>query len=311
MLGKVALSSVLLVSITPISMQAMPVHVDFAEARKRNYGFGEACEYTTSFSPKAECQSQSNPTLLVWGDSYAMHLVPGLAHEWKHEGVMQATRSACGPFLGLAPFRMVHPEHGGIVRDRAWAQSCIGFNQSVIDFLHSAPTIDVVVLSSPFSAYVTLENYEQLSQDGQSFVTLPGSVAASQAALLRTVKAIRALGKKVVIIAPPPSSDVDIGGCLERQLSGKVAIGGREGCTIDRANYQTKRSDVLDFLHAVSADADVAVIRFDSWLCDSHICQTLINGTMIYRDGGHLSIAGSKLLAKRMQLAQLIRAQAK
>jgi hypothetical protein len=114
-----------------------------------------------------------------------------------------------------------------------------------------------------------------------------------------------------VLVAPPPSTDFDIGGCLERQLSGNVAFGGRKGCAVDRADYQVKRADVLNLLSAVSQKADVSVIRFDSFLCDTNFCQTMLDGTMIYRDGGHLSVAGSKLLAKRMHLAELIQKEAK
>lgn len=310
LLTKVTLSSVLLISITPLAIRAMPARVDFKEVRKTNYGFAESCAYTTHFAPRSECQSSERPTLLVWGDSYAMHLVPGLVQEWKNAGVIQATMSSCGPFLGVAPHKIAHPGQGAVM-DQAWAQRCIAFNKSVIDYLHTATAIDTVVLSSPFSAYVTHENYEHVVENGQAFSSVPVSTAAAQAGLHRTVEAIRALGKKVVLIAPPPSVDFDIGGCLERQISGTIAFGGRKGCTIDRVEYQTKRANVLDLLNAVSTHADVAVIRFDPYLCHANVCETLLDGTMIYRDVGHLSYAGSELLAKRMQLARLLREQAK
>jgi hypothetical protein len=310
LMAKVAFSSALLISITPLAIQAMPARMDFKELRKTNYGFAESCEYTTRFAPRGECQSSARPTLLVWGDSYAMHLVPGLRQEWQSGGVMQATMSSCGPFLGLAPRRIVHPGHGPVT-DKAWAQRCIGFNQSVIDFLRTTTTIDTVVLSSPFSAYVTQENYEHVIQTDQTFSSVPVSATAAQSGQRRTVEAIRLLGKKVVLIAPPPSSDFDIGGCLERQISGMIAFGGRKGCTIDRAEYLTKRADVLELLKSVSVAANVAVIRFDPYLCHENVCATLLDRTMIYRDVGHLSYAGSELLARRMQLATLIREQAK
>ena len=67
---------------------------------------------------------------------------------------------------------------------------------------------------------------------------LAQSAEATFAALRRTIEAVHALGKKVVLIAPPPSSDFDIGACLERRLSGAIAFGGRPGCLIDRAQYR-------------------------------------------------------------------------
>lgn len=101
-----------------------------------------------------------------------MHLVPGLVQEWKDGSVLQATQSSCGPVLGLAPRRIVHPGHGTVM-DQAWAQRCIAFNQSVIDYLSHATSIDTVVLSSPFDAYVTRENYEHVVQNGQAYLSLP------------------------------------------------------------------------------------------------------------------------------------------
>lgn len=310
LLVKVLLSSLTLMAVTPLALQAMPTTVDFTAVRKTNYGLSDQCEFADRFVPRKECQSGGHPTLLVWGDSYAMHLVPGLLQEWKRGDVIQATKSSCGPFLGLAPRRLVHPGHGTVI-NQDWAQGCIAFNQSVIDYLRTAPSIDAVVLSSPFAAYVTQDNYEHVLPAGKGFASVPVRATAAQAGLQRTVEAIRALGKKVVLIAPPPSVDFDIGGCLERQISGKIALGGRKGCSIDRAEYQAKRANVLDLLNAVSVAAAVDVIRFDPYLCSATECQTMLDGTMIYRDVGHLSYAGSELLAKRMQLARLIRERAK
>ena len=310
LLGRIILSSVLLVAITPIVMYAMPAQIDFKEARRTNYGFSEACEYKSLFTPNYACQNKENPDLLVWGDSYAMHLVPGVAKEWKTGGVIQATKSQCGPFLGLAPRLIVKLEQGNFI-DQVWAESCISFNKSVIDFLRITPSIQTVVLSSPFGQYVTKENYQHVVLEGEEFISKPVSSATVLSSMQSTVEEIRKLGKRVVLVAPPPSSDFNIGGCLERQLSGAVAFGGRPDCVIDRADYESKRTNVIDFLNLTAVNADISVIRFDPWLCDASVCKTLLDGIMIYRDGGHLSYAGSELMAKRMHLAQLIREQAR
>lgn len=307
---KLALSSLLLCSITPVAMYAMPAQIDFKEVRRTNYGFSEKCDFEIPFAPSAECQSSGKPNLLVWGDSFAMHLVPGLVNEWTSGGVIQATRSQCGPFLGLAPRRVIKPEQGTYI-DQSWAESCIDFNKSVVDFLRITPSIQTVVLSSPISQYVTKENYQHVVQEGGKFVSKPISSTNALSSLQRTVEEIRKLGKRVVFVAPPPSSDFNIGGCLERQLSGTVAFGGQPDCAIDRAEYESKRANVIEFLNRTSVDADIAVIRFDPWLCGASVCKTLLEGTAIYRDTGHLSHSGSKLMAKRMRLEQLIREQAK
>jgi len=310
LLAKVVLSSATLMAITPVMIQAKPTKMDFVQIRKTNYGLSDRCDSDVPFAPKPECQSGPDPTLLVWGDSYAMHLVPGLLQEWQSGGVIQATRSSCGPFLKLAPRRLIHPGHGTAM-NMDWAKRCIQFNDSVLDFLGHATSVHTVVLSSPFLAYVTQENHEHVTQQGQGFTSMPVQADAAQRGLQRTVQAIRALGKKVIIVAPPPSTDFDIGGCLERQINGAIALGGSAGCLINRADYQTQRANVLTLLDRVATSADVSVIRFDPYLCQGQVCQTLMGNTLIYRDGGHLSIAGSELLAKTMRWGELINHQAK
>src|SRR3546814_4338395 len=53
------------------------------------------------------CSNARHPATMVWGDSFAMHLVPGLAATMPG-GILQATKSACGPLLGLA---QIHQEY--------------------------------------------------------------------------------------------------------------------------------------------------------------------------------------------------------
>jgi len=83
------------------------------------------------------------------------------------------------------------------------------------------------------------------------------------------------------------------------------------GCQINRASYEQSRKPVLDMLDAVSAAANVGIIRFDPFLCHSGGCDTSIDGIAIYRDTGHLSIQGSAAIAGKMQLVELIRSQAR
>lgn len=305
LLSKGALCSLFLISITPIIISSQSQAIDYKEARKPNFGFSELCEYKESFEPKEACRSSGTPTLMVWGDSFAMHLVPGLMDQWKAGGMIQATKSQCGPFLDLAPKDSVKPETGTF-KNQMWAQSCIEFNRSVVEYLRHTPSVKIVVLSSPISQYIPKENVEHVIYRDSVYIAAPADRSVVLDALSRTVNEIRSMGKKVVLVAPPPSADFNIGGCLERKLSSAVAFGGRENCVIDRLEYQKIHAGVLDVLKRAEHEAHVAVIRFDRWLCEESVCKTLLDGTMIYRDGGHLSYAGSKLMAQRMDMARLI-----
>lgn len=310
-MGKVVLSSVFLVSVTPIAMYLGPPQIDFNDLRRTNYGFHETCQSSTHFVASPLCKSDGIPNLMVWGDSFAMHLVAGLETEWRRGGVIQATKGQCGPFLGLAPRQIVMPGRANDFIDQTWAEGCIGFNQSVLDFLKRTPSIEIVVLSSPLAQYLTLENYEHVIQRGEGYSSVPVTTDRALSALRRTVQEIRMLGKKVILFAPPPSSNFNIGGCLERQLSGAVAFGGRHECKINYAEYISARAAVLEFLKSFELETQTGVISFDPWLCDLISCKTILDGTMLYRDSGHLSYSGSKVLARKMDWGNLVSDTAK
>jgi hypothetical protein len=301
--AKTGLVSVMLMAIAPIGIQASKDSVDYSEIRRTNFGLGKECEYDSAFEPKSECSSGEHPKVLVWGDSYAMHLVPGLLSQPQTGGVIQATRSLCGPILYLGPQRLNNPE-SGLNYDRAWAERCIEFNNSVLEFIRKSQSIETIVLSSPFVQYVD-EDWVHVIKSGDTASVVTPSIENSADALLRTVAELRAAGKKVVLIAPPPRADFNVGACLERLLNGRIALGASKNCAIPFDAYKEKQISVLALMHAAEK-REIPVIRLADFLCKAETCETMIDGTMIYRDDGHLSHDGSRLLAARMDWAKLI-----
>ena len=186
--------------------------------------------------------------------------------------------------------------------DAAWARSCIEFNDAVLEYLKSTPTIRTVVLSSPFRGYLDDEVFDVLIRSGNVYHQTRPDPDLALKQLSRTITQIRALGRKVVIIAPPPSSAFNIGACLERVQEKKLILGAPEDCVIDEQDYRNRRSRVLKFLDRVERDENVGVIRFDPLLCDGTKCRTTLEGTALYRDSAHLSDAGSALLGTRLAL---------
>lgn len=65
LLAKVALSSMMLISITPLAIQGMPARLDFTEERKPNFGFAATCDLSTPFVTQVECQNNNRPNLLI------------------------------------------------------------------------------------------------------------------------------------------------------------------------------------------------------------------------------------------------------
>ncbi|MCX2865013.1 acyltransferase family protein [Paucibacter sp. PLA-PC-4] len=304
-LAKTVVISLLLVLIAPLSLFATRSTVDFQQIRKINFGLDAACDQSTPYTVKPECSSAPNPKILVWGDSYAMHLLPGLLALPELGGVAQATKTSCGPVLGIGPQRLINSRPGPVY-DRNWALQCLEFNQAVIEAVRTSESIKTVVLSSPLLQYVDGARWTHLVRGETGIAAVSPTPTLAAKALLATVAELRAAGKEVVLVAPPPSADFNIGACLERRLSGRIALGGYEGCEVPLAIYRDKRAAVIELLDAVEL-AGLEVIRIDRFLCGEQSCKTQIDGTIIYRDSGHLSHEGSRLLARQMNWAQHIK----
>lgn len=306
-LGSTLATSLGLIVITTGIAHAVSPSKDYAYVRRVNYGLDRSCEFKGDFSPIPECLSSGTPEVMVWGDSFAMHLVPGLLEvEGGPPPIVQATRSGCGPLLGIAAIRL---ERG---YDKKRAESCIQFNDSVIAYLRATDSIEVVVLSSPFSQYLN-EDWGLLIRNnldgGYGFAD--SGIDKAVHGLKQAVDTVRAMGKRAIVIAPPPRGTVNPSRCLERLERGLPILGDAGQCRIRMDSYRKGSGRVLEFLAEVPRRAGVEVISFDSYLCEPGLCRTYIDGTFIYRDTGHFSYEGSVFVAKAVSLVQQIYRAAK
>jgi peptidoglycan/LPS O-acetylase OafA/YrhL len=264
-------------------------------ARRPNYGLSSACDFNSDFRAIPQCATSPAPRVMVWGDSYAMHIIPGLVADDGSIALVQATRSSCGPLLGAA---LISKSPNTIIGQNA--RYCVRFNNSVLDYLKQQRSIDVVVLASRFNQYV----------DGRAFdiATAGGVVAASPETaaegMRSTIAELRRIGKRVVVVAPPPSGGFDIGACATRRALGKPVYGAARNCEIDRGVYARQNEGVIRLLDMMATE--VPVVRFDSVLCRGSKCATSLAGVSLYRDDAHLSYAGSAYLGRMMGLAREI-----
>lgn len=296
-------ASLVLIGVAMLVAKLQTPDVDYPYLRRNNVGFGASCEYEEIFSAKSECQNLPRPEIMVWGDSYAMHLVPGIAATTKL-GVIQATKAVCGPFLDMVAYNETEFQ-------RPWAASCLQFNRSVFDYLARASSIKIVVLSSPFVQYVGGSDwgrgFRTLHEVNGKLVAGDRTVLSAIESMRYTVDRLRAIGKRVVVVAPPPSSDFDVGSCLERKATGKLILGtDNKDCRISVESYVKSQAAVLQFLNRLPKEAGVNVVRFDGLLCSRQFCETQLNGVFIYRDSGHFTNSGSREVAKKMQLSRVL-----
>lgn len=282
---------------------------DYVQSRRPNKGLNAKCDFSGAFAPIAECVTSPQPEFLVWGDSVAMHLVPGMAGASGPfaNGLVQATRSMCGPLIGFAK---IMPGRGGY--DRAWADSCIEFNDSVLEYIRKNESIKFVVLSSLFTQYLDVPSGPLVVRGAEGRVsTVEPEMKWALEGASATVERVRSLGRKVVVIAPPPSGGGDLGRCAERRERKFPMTGIDQECRIPVLTFKTVQGKVLSFLKQLGVAAGVAVIDFEANLCSSSHCAGYLKGLPIYQDHVHLSYEGSEALAADSDLVNEIRRQAK
>jgi len=283
--------------------QAVATDRSYAELRKGNHGLSANCDGQDYFRTRQDCRTSDSPQIMVWGDSHAMHLLPGIAaSSVQGDSVIQATKSMCGPLLDIA---VTNSKYSPL-----WAEDCIAFNSDVLDYLTQHRSIETVVLSSTFRQYLPPQKTLLAAHEPDATKTVSAGQDVALEGLHKTVNKLRELGKKVVIIAPPPATGLNVGRCLERQFSNLPTWGAPDDCQLDEQSWRTYRKPVLTFLATVPETIGVDVIHLSDYLCKQGLCKTIMNGTALYPDSGHLSQQGSTLVAEKMALLKQIKQRA-
>lgn len=253
-----------------------------------NTGLNRKC---LKFLNMPECRTSAAPEVVVWGDSYAMHLVNGLIASKHDIKIFQSTLGGCAPILGVAKIAPHIPE--------AAAMKCIQQNDVTLAWLKTQKSVKYVVLSSPFSEFSDL-TLMVVNADGKPVKGF--GLAFDQ--FVKTLDTIKGLGMTPVVFSPPPWNGKDIGKCLvnARYLQrGKV----RE-CDFDAAVSLNRQQSILDALGQLKTSG-YNVVFLSNNICSDGRCRASIDDTFIYNDSnGHLSVEGSALLGQRMNFYKLV-----
>jgi len=267
---------------------------DFNYLRLPNHGLSEQCANGQAVVKPEPCMTSSNPKFAVWGDSYAMHLVPGLMLDPKiKDSFIQITKSACAPILGVASIDSNY--------DKTWAKGCLEFNEQAFRFIRDSESITDVIISSPFGGYFDYGELRLFYEETE--IVGDRSIAINQ--MVTMINSLRNSGKRLILVTPPPKSGFNIGECWERKETGLVVLG-RSGCGFSLEEYHSFQRGVIKGINEVQHRTNVDVVNLEDFLCSKEDCMTTINKTSIYRDGGHLSISGSEWLVPKINFGRLV-----
>ncbi len=257
----------------------------------RNTGLGNGCD--AFYENKAACVYGKNPTVLLWGDSFAMHLARGLVASHTKVSFVQQTKSACNPVFDIA---QQNPSYG-----IPFAKTCIENTRNTFKWLQRHKNIKYVILGSPWSTVLDKSSPVY----GKSGVVGP-SGTYGWAQFKKTLLAIEALGVKPIVVTATPTDGEDHGTCVIRAMANKT-----NPSACDFAKSTDHRLKFNTRLASEAKAAGASVFWIESLICPQKVCFTVRNGSIIYRDAGHLSREGSTYLGKTYDMSKLILQAAK
>jgi peptidoglycan/LPS O-acetylase OafA/YrhL len=243
-------------------------------------GISGACN--ASNATRIGCGFNSNPEMLVWGDSNAMHLVNGLSASSENRLVWQATRPGCGPFLDIGPRR----RSDSVTLPRL----CLADSQIVQALAPSqATSLRLVVLSSSFWRYLD-PNVQLISDDFDR----AGDPRIALAEFRKTQAFFESLSLPIVVISPLPQTGGNIGRC--------IAQARLRGAPLTRCNFKTSAfsnayKQTIRFLQSLETSG-IPIIFLQDFLCTNDECIVSHEGRSLYADDSHLSKYGSEYLGK-------------
>ncbi|WP_298016640.1 acyltransferase family protein [uncultured Castellaniella sp.] len=287
-LGKLAFSLVsigILIAGTQLSVELHnKSESGFTYLRRVNYGLSGSCN--VRFSDKPACRTSESPDTVVWGDSFAMQIVEGLK---KSKGVdlLQATNSACAPFIGTSAYIPTYKNAGETSRN------CIQFNNDVLGYLKKSDSIKKVILAANYAGY-TGGTLKMLSQKGDSFVIEPASRRKFTDDFDLILRALMDHHIDVTVVFPPPQINAELLNCMEKKIKGRIFVGDQENCTFSMSQHAKNTKTLNAVLTALQKKYGFKIIYLQDAICSNSICNTIIDGVPIYRDPVHISYAGSE-----------------
>ncbi len=221
-----------------------------------------------------------------------MHNIPGISQSQKID-IRQATRSACAPFLNTEP-------NAKRSNFEELARQCVGFNDSAFKFISETPSIDTVILAGSYGQYMQ-DTYKSISFDASGAMQIAKSTPERAMKDMReVVEKLKALGKQVVIIAPPPPLNTTLVGCIQGEMANPSLTNQSSKCMLDRKLFERSHKNVLNLMKYAESSLGAKVSYLSDALCDANSYKTIIDGVPIYRDPGHLSTTESLKLYEKM-----------
>lgn len=231
---------------------------------------------------------------ILWGDSHAEHIIPGLKKETSKNWLVIG-RHSCPPLRGVKVWLANMPK-----------DACEKANYKSLEIIKES-NVRVVALAALgplyFSDHGFSPEHASINDKNPDYRLVLGEkndvskkLETYKAGLDAAISEITKQGKKVVLIKDVPEFKAHPKACLSRPFKTNVV-----SCDVARQEYND-RTKVYDQVLAEAKAKNPNVYIFDSTkpFCDSVRCASADKDHIFYRDGHHLSEAGSRIVSKNL-----------
>ena len=229
-------------------------------------------------------------SFILWGDSHAKALASGVAQSAKSQDArgLIATLGGCLPLISIV---------------RPGEISCRDFNRFVLNRISNTPEIKVVILAARWALSTKGTRYGQESGKQVRLIDLDATNNEKQSNIVlfgqgleRTVKKLRDLGKKVVLVGPVPEIGIDVPTAYFVAANTGRDLDMIISPTIDEFRQRTR--EVVSEFTKLGKDQNIIIVDPASYLCNRKRCGVTFQNALLYRDDDHLSTFGSKHVSK-------------
>ncbi len=178
-----------------------------------------------------------------------------------------------------------------MVKTDKWGKSnnCVNVNNSAYQYVLESKTIDTVIL-------VALAQNMELWGVGNlpPTSTLEQKFQVLKALLDRDIDDLKSHGKKVILTYDMPTSPIMPNSCIQRPLKDTA-------CTVTESQLVDWHPFVDLFENAYGNRSDICIFHQSNVLVmDGKLVMFDRSGRFLMRDDHHLSLYGSKLMAKKL-----------
>lgn len=238
------------------------------------------------------CMMDGKPAkVAILGDSHSTNVFLALVHHYRNSdtGVIRLGKGGCPPLYNVKN------------RSSGKGDICLRVSNGNLNWVLKNPDITTVYLSSMGPMYLDpkQQRYKMSFLDNPALVNNRDVFAS---ALNETVSRLLGAGKELILVIDWPGLGFDPKTCADTRPVRLSGFKPRD-CRVPREEYEARSADYRLMLRSIAA-AHPGLKIWDTAkaFCDEQYCHGKMQGQILYRDPGHLSLEGSKYLGEHLEL---------